>query len=381
MKISSLPNFIKKAVGLNVDNNTNTENTAKAIWLSKGAKQAISSISAVNKEKTLYEMECGDYYYGKSVLTLMKLMGFYRGGCSAFITEEGKDHFIIGRNYDFPHLDENGKMSGLNVLIRCNPKNRYRSIAVSDAAWLHEIDKNFHLGCLDDHKTDLSLCALLPYICMDGINEKGLCVSILILDKKNNEDVDQKEEGKTTMVHTILMRYLLDNCKDVDEAVEYTRKVNVKGPFGLNFHIFVTDQNGNSVVLEWREQKLFVTKTNATTNFYLSFEDAEDFYRDGVFTEKFETYKDSILTYHYGYGHGYGRFNHLIETLDAHSNKDKENYRTEMSREEVRNLLSEVAQKHTMYSAIYDSRNLSVDLYILTDYSKKYSFSLKNETI
>ena len=83
-------------------------------------------------------------------------------------TEEGKP--IYGRNFDY-------KMDMTAVLVRTAPRNGYRSIGMADAGWI-----GYGLGSLDDGKTDVSAAVGMPYLIMDGLNEKGLAVSVLKLD-------------------------------------------------------------------------------------------------------------------------------------------------------------------------------------------------------
>ncbi len=62
---------------------------------------------------------------------------------------------------------------------------------------LSKIGLDYTEGALDNGKLTDVLLALTPYICVDGINEKGLSASILALDLKEGETaVFQTDEGK-----------------------------------------------------------------------------------------------------------------------------------------------------------------------------------------
>lgn len=374
MKLTDIK-LVKNLAGLaDVSEKEHSSNPHRAIWLNGDMKNALDSITAVNEEKNLYTMDCNGYYYGKTVSFLMNKFGFYKAGCSAFICSNENDDIIVGRNYDFPHKDKDDNFSTLNAVVRCSPEGKYKSLAVADIYWLNKAGGHFYPGSLDDRKTDTSLCAVLPYLCMDGINEKGLTVSILVLDVKDGEQsVNQNQPGKDTIVHTILIRYLLDNCKNVNEAVQLAGSYNIKGVMNADFHLFVTDSYGNAVILEWRHNTMFSTITNAATNFYLSFDDGQDFYRNGRLTDKFIRVSKSVHQYHYGYGHGYQRFCDLVNELDHNWN----GYKSTLSDRQAVNLLEKVSQPHTLHSVVYNSTKLSADIYLLKDYQKKYTFTLK----
>ena len=63
------------------------------------------------------------------------------------------------------------------VMVRTAPKDGYRSIGMADAGWV-----GYDIGSLSDGKSDLSAAVAMPYLIMDGMNEKGLAVSVLKLD-------------------------------------------------------------------------------------------------------------------------------------------------------------------------------------------------------
>ena len=177
----------------------------------------------------------------------------------------------------------------------------------------------YYAGVLDDGATDTSLVVLLPYLCVDGINEKGVSVSILKLDVKEGETpVDQQEPGKVAIGHSVLARYILDNCATVEEAVALAKEYNIRNTGDMDFHLFVTDATGASVVLEWRYNQLTVTDTNAVTNYYVGYDDAEDRFKDGVCTEKATPLVNTVREYHYGYGHGYHRLTGIVSAVERY---------------------------------------------------------------
>ena len=196
-------------------------NPHAAEWLSPDVAASLDTLKRVDEDGVLYEMNCDYDYYTPVFSAILTQFGAFDAGCSAFTTwNETGECFLTARNYDYRHYDPSGAYTGLNVALHCAPEGKYKSIGVADACWLALAGGEYYAGVLDDGATDTSLVAVLPYLCVDGLNEKGLSISILKLDIKDGETpVDQQESGKLTVVHSVLARYILDSCATVDEAV------------------------------------------------------------------------------------------------------------------------------------------------------------------
>lgn len=81
--------------------------------------------------------------------------------------------------------------------------------------------------------------SLLLFGRYDGINEKGLCVTMA----NGIPGVMSEEEGFRFWV---VLRSLLDQCKDVDEAIELFKSI----PISSYFIMLITDRKGQSVLAE-----------------------------------------------------------------------------------------------------------------------------------
>ncbi len=352
-------------------------NPSSKILLGRKMRSGLESLRRVDEKGSLYYMEYAGSYYGPvswpvKVLKLMK-----KGGCSAFQVQTPEGEYLTGRNYDLPHKDAAGKIYGVNLVLRCRPEGKYASISGVDAAWLSVLGLKMQPGCLDDGKTDLTALALAPYLCMDGLNEKGLSVSILALDVKPGEKpVNQKESGKKKVIITMLVRYLLDNCATTNEAVIFAGKYNLVNTFGADYHLFVTDASGCSAVLEWRHNAFSAVFTDAVTNCYAGDDDAADcIYPDGLKEKYVPLEFTPKKPYHFGYGHGYERYKTLIRRLEAKN--------AVMDPEECRQLLGDTAQNYdgmltsfTQYSVLYHNTARTADFWVMQDYEHKYSFEI-----
>ena len=361
-------------------------NPHAAEWLTESMATSLDTLTRVDDAGVFYEMTC-DYDYSSPLFqTLLGKFGQYDAGCSAFTTwDETGECFLTARNYDYRHTDPSGAYTGLNVALRCAPEGKYRSIGIADACWLGLAGGDYYAGVLDDGRTDTSLAVLLPYLCVDGINEKGLTVSILKLDVKEGETaVDQQEPGKAAIGHSVLARYILDSCATAQEAIALAGEYNIRNTGGMDFHLFVTDVTGASVVLEWRYNQLTVTDTNAVTNYYVGYDDAEDRYKNGVCTEKVDRLENTVREYRYGYGHGYHRLTGIVSAMERYIDFSLESCLSKMTKTQAMRILSVAAQdpgteatSMTQYSVIYNAQELSATVWLQQDYATAYQLAIE----
>ncbi len=155
-------------------------------------------------------------------------------GCSvtfypASATENG--HNILSRNYDFITGDIRGRRP---------PEGR---LAMMARPILFEIHP-------DQGYFSLSLCAF-EYLggVLDGINSEGLVVAILAEEESGSKV--GREPGDEVGVHELMgMRYLLDNCKNVEEAKEALLSLKHYYSF-IPCHYIVGDRSGKSFIFEF----------------------------------------------------------------------------------------------------------------------------------
>lgn len=342
---------------------------------------SLHALHRVDGQGALYYAEYKGSYYDPLLRLPLKL--FAAGGCSSFVCLDEKGEPLTARNYDLPHKDKNGEVTGLNVVLRCSPKGKYRSLGVADAAWLSMLKLPYYSGALDEGQSPRIPTALLPWLTMDGINEKGLVLSIHALDLKEGETpVHQKHKGHENVTVNELLRLGLDECCDVDSFLALAESVNLRSLAHADFHLFATDASGKAAVLEWRNNELLITSQDAVTNYYVSADDAQDCYLRGQLKERFGFPPVCCRPYRYGYGHGYSRFFTLAETLrDCGSTEDT---LAAMSRDDAAKLLEKVSQEFdggdltscTQYSALYHHAALSLDIFSMREYDKMYSFTL-----
>jgi len=372
--------------------NKNT-NPCNASYINNQMKDMLHELSRVDEEGYVYKISYTYDYYDKTITDLLKNMAPIDTGCSAFTTYNEDNDFMFCRNYDYNHLDPSGQPTGVNIAVSTQKENKLKSIGMCDAYWLDT--KNYYKGVLDDGKTDISPLVLLPYMCVDGMNEAGVSVGLFALDTKEGESPTKQSTGKEQVIHSVLLRYILDNAHNIEEAINIAKSYDIVSSANIDLHMMISDKNGNSAVLEWRqygedtEQKLYVTYTNAVTNFFVGFDDGQDmYYKDGSLREKLSKVTGTVNTYHYGYGHGYHRFNGIVSAVDRYidSKTTPNKYGVKNSKMlsiQAANILSVAAQEPglentslTQYSSLYNLNKKTLTLYSERNYKTSYSFNI-----
>jgi len=290
-------------------------------------------------------------------------------GCSAYAaTGIESGDFLYGRNYDYCHVENGVEVPATAMFVRTAPTGGKKSISMVDAYWL-----GFHKGFYNDGKTDLSMLIAAPYEMLDGKNEDGFAVCVLHLDGKATR---QDEPGKQYIWANIFMRKLLDTVGTVEDAITLAKTYNLsmKTPANGNLHFFIADALGDYAILEYSYADA-ESVDNSLPNVLKVFR--------GKDCDRYVTnfYIDPNLAEHPTLGplgkHGLWRYDTLRVNLAKHANK--------LSDEEAMGLLKAVSQNsnpnentsHTQWSALYNLTQKKVDVSILQEYDKKYSFSIE----
>ena len=160
--------------------------------------------------------------------------------CTSFQAAKADgDGFWFGRNYDY--------FKNPTLVTVSHPKKGYASIAVSDMS---------HFG-YSLEKLPVSFgaklnCLAAIYAPVDGVNEKGLCTSIMALPKQASRQDTEKHDVGTT----IIMRLWLDRCATVREALDLLETVDVRhdAAVGSGYHYMVADATGDCAVVEFDKE-------------------------------------------------------------------------------------------------------------------------------
>lgn len=209
-------------------------------------------------------------------------------GCTAFTLTDENGQTHMGRNYDF-------KRDTSAMLVYCTPKNGYKSVAF---AAMDNVSAN-----VPDENLKKKLASLTaPFICLDGMNEKGVSIAVLTLDSTPVHH----DTGKPTIATTLAIRLVLDRAATTQEAVDLLRGYDMFASSGRDYHFYITDASGDGRAVEYDcdspTRELVDTKIEAITNFYA-------LYKEKVLPNQ----KNGI------YGHGRERYDAVMEVLEAQS--------------------------------------------------------------
>ncbi len=251
-------------------------------------------------------------------------------GCST-LSVYGENCSLMGRNYDWQGD------SGNAMIIHTKPTDGYESYSTT---WLDFL--GFGEGFAPEEFTDKYLSIAAVYVPLDGMNEKGLCVADLIAG--DNEITKQNTE-KADLTTTSAIRLLLDKAANVDEAIKLLAEYDMNSSIGMAHHLAISDAEGNSVVVEYIDSKIFVTETDTVTNHYLS--EGEKF---GVGNEE-----------------SHRRFEKIQDMKNSINSSE--------SMAECMESLS--YENETQWSIVYDKVNTTLDFYSKRDFDTPLSFKFK----
>ncbi len=254
-------------------------------------------------------------------------------GCSCFVTKDADGNTLYGRNY---HEDNTG-----SLVLRNFPKEGYASIGIVD---LYHLNLGKSCDYTMDSEEAKSLLLAAPFGICDGMNEKGLAVSVLSVD----DPMVVNDSSKNDLLLYACPRVVLDTCADVEQALDFLSGYDMYSPSPRHsYHLFIADASGRSVIVEWIDGQMQVVDGNAVANFILY--DVED-------------------TLKYDYDHRYLTMQNQL--------KDHPTYTTE----EAMNLLSMLKQLgYSRWSAVYNLDQGSLDVCFDSDFETTYSFALTKE--
>lgn len=135
---------------------------------------------------------------------------------------------------------------------------------------------------------------ILPWGMFDGINDAGLFCNVNVTPAEDAGAPNTgTNPGKPELSSAFMVRALLDNCANVDEAIKFINDHNIisKEVGGWYFHFMIGDPE-KTVVLELIDNKAVIKEQNIMTNFYVNL--LPDFtpHADGV--ERYNILKENF---------------------------------------------------------------------------------------
>lgn len=270
-------------------------------------------------------------------------------GCSAFTLQEADGDILMGRNYDF-------RRDTSAMLVYCEPEDGYKSVGF---AALDNISANTPEESMKKKLATLTA----PFICLDGMNEKGVSIAVLTLD---SEPVHQNT-GKPVIGTTLAIRLILDRAASTAEAVELLQQYDMFASSGRDYHFYITDSTGDGRVIEYdcesEARKMVATPVRSVTNFFALYED-----------QVLPNQRNGI------YGHGKERYDKMEALFDY-----EEVYTKDAAWEALKAAAQEPSAEditsNTQWSIIYDDTNLTAEIILRRNWENVIGYDLKDNTL
>lgn len=179
------------------------------------------------------------------------------GACSTFIATTPEEDNIFGRNFDY--------VPSIGLIVKTAPKDGYKSISV--------VNLN-HLGLSQENLPTKSfmnriITLAAPYAPLDGMNEKGLAIGVLVI----SEGIVHQATGKVPITTTSAIRMILDKASTVDEAIALLEQYDMNSSGDTGYHFQIADASGNTAVVEYINDEMHILSKEeghiAATNFVL----------------------------------------------------------------------------------------------------------------
>lgn len=242
-------------------------------------RHEISSLMSLEKidDHTLYTMEYdGDYGFDDFLETgassdgelvdfvVKKLLkgipvefSIPNLGCSTFNAQTKDGDYIFGRNFDLTYSPA--------LFVKTKPDHGYASMSTVNLGFL-----GFNKDKQPDSLTKQITTLAAPYAPLDGLNEKGLSIGVLLIPtEETNQQTDKIDITTTTAV-----RLVLDKAATVDEAVELLKQYDMHSSAKSSYHFQIADASGKSVVVEYVNNQISIVKADKSyqmaTNFLLT---------------------------------------------------------------------------------------------------------------
>ena len=265
-------------------------------------------------------------------------------GCSAFRTETADGKTLMGRNYDF-------KLDTSAMMVICEPKDGYRSIAFA------ALD-NVGADKVDSLSSKLA-CLTAPFVCLDGVNEKGVSVAVLTLPS----EPAMQETGKQKLATSLLIRLVLDRAATTEEALDLISRYDIFSANGRDYHFFISDASGNSVAVEFdcesEGRETVVTPTQAITNFFI------------MYSDKVKPNQANGI-----YGKGKERYTAALGVLEENAGKVTRETAWEALMAAAQDPNPEDITSNTQWSIVFDNTDATAEITLRRHWGDRTFFSL-----
>ncbi len=224
------------------------------------------------------------------------------------------------------------------------PESGYASLSTVNLDFIKQ-----GAGPVPELLSDKTIIVASLYAPLDGMNEKGLCVAVNMIQ---DSGTISQSSAKPDITTTTAVRMLLNKAATTDEAIELLKQYDFHASMDYMVHLAVSDSIGKSVVIEYINNEMKVIETPVVTNFYLA--EGE---KNGIGTEQ-----------------SHIRYGILEDALKTNPVMDKSH---------VKDALSSVSKgnfgefESTEWSIIFDQSAMEAAYYHRENYNKEFLFRLE----
>ena len=255
--------------------------------------------------------------------------------CSLFASLGGTGDRLYGRNFDWDFSPA--------LLLYTDPPDGYASASMVDLTFLG-IDPADALTLSDLPLAKRKALLTAPSMPFDGMNEYGLTIAMAAVPDEYADDASY-DPSRPTIGSIGIIRQILDHARNVDEALVIFGQYNINFGGGPPIHYLLADPSGNGVLIEFYEHDMVVLTND--TPWHLATNHLRCIAKGNGGCRRYQTISD--------------RLTELDGELDMHG---------------AMQLLSDVRQDITQWSAVYDMTNGDIAMVIAGQYDNVYSFHL-----
>jgi hypothetical protein len=258
--------------------------------------------------------------------------------CTLFSALGSRENMLYGRNFDWHYSP--------TLILFTKPENGYASVSMVDLAYLSFSESD--VVRLDDQNLENRIPLLAtPWMPFDGMNEKGLAIGMAAVPAGGMTQDPQK----LTVDSLAIIRIILDNAKNVEEALDILNQYNIDYGSGPDLHYLIADRTGRAVLVEFYKGKMNLIHNqepwHLATNFLCS---AQEGSLDG----------------------NCWRYDKVSKVLESQNGI--------LNSEQAITLLGEVSQNNTQWSILYQITTGQIDVVMGRQYEEVNTFQLNLST-
>lgn len=188
--------------------------------------------------------------------------------CSLFAALGNENNYIFGRNFDWEYSPA--------LLLFTDPPDGYASASMVDIGYLGFDEED--VGMLSEFAlTELTPLLDAPNWPFDGMNDRGLAIGMAAVPSSQMTSDPQK----STIGSLQIMRLVLDQAGDIEEALTILENYNIEFNGGPSLHYLIADSTGKAVLVEYFQGEMHIIPNDnpwhQATNFLISaYEDPQE---------------------------------------------------------------------------------------------------------